>query len=155
MQPNAGDIDYLGSFGDLEIDPDAIGGRVLPPLDASGDATLKNGVALIGTQVNSLRGQAIVIRKLDLSSGTARITVSGPLSVDADGLINADLMIRLTDPKAVADILGTAIPEQKNQIEQGFAALALLGSQPSMPLKIVKGKASLGFIPLGKIKPVK
>jgi hypothetical protein len=154
LQPNGEDIDYVGSFGDLEIDPDAIGGRVLPALDASGDATLKNGVALIGTQMKSLRGQAIEIRNLDLSSGTARITVSGPLSVDAEGLVNADLMIRLKDPKAVAVILGAAIPEQKSQIEQGFAALAVLGNEPSMPLKVVKGKASLGFIPLGKIKPV-
>lgn len=154
LQPNGGDLDYVGSFGDLEIDPDAIGGRVLPALDASGDATLKNGVALIGTQVKSLRGQRIEIRNLDLSSGTARVTVSGPLSVDAEGLVDADLMIRIKDPKAVASILAGAIPEQKNAIQQGFAALALLGSEPSMPLKVVKGKASLGFIPLGKIKPV-
>ncbi|KQU96190.1 hypothetical protein ASD99_26020 [Mesorhizobium sp. Root695] len=154
LQPNGKDIDYIGSFGDLEIDPNAIGGRVLPALDVSGDVTLKNGVALIGTQVKSLRGQAIEIRSLDLSSGTARITVSGPLSVDAEGLINANLMIRLKDPKAVAAILGAAITEQKSQIEQGFAALAVLGNEPSMPLKVVKGKASLGFIPLGKIKPV-
>ncbi|RUZ85400.1 DUF2125 domain-containing protein [Mesorhizobium sp. M7A.F.Ca.CA.001.14.1.1] len=154
LQPNGEDIDYLGSFGDLEVDPDAIGGRVLPVFDASGDVTLKNGVALIGTRVKSLRGQAIEIRNLDLSSGTARITVSGPLSVDAEGLVNADLMIRLKDPKAVAAILGTAIPEQKSQIEQGFSAVAVLGNEPSMPLKVVRGKASLGFIPLGKIKPV-
>ncbi|WP_404925483.1 DUF2125 domain-containing protein [Mesorhizobium sp. ORM16] len=154
LQPNGRDIDYIGSFGDLEIDPDAIGGRVLPPLDASGEATLKNGLALIGTQLKSLRGQAVEIRRLDLSSGTAHVTVSGPLAVDAEGLVDADLMIRLKDPKAVAAILGAAIPEQKNQIEQGFAALALLGNEPSMPLNVVKGKASLGFIPLGKIKPV-
>jgi hypothetical protein len=154
LRPNGQDVDYTGSFSDLEIDPDAIGGRVLPPLDASGDATLKNGVALIKTQAKSLRGQAVDIRKLDLSSGTARIMVSGPVSVDADGLVDADLTIRLKDPKAVAAILATAIPEQKSQIEQGFAALALLGNEPSMPLKVVKGKASFGFIPLGKIKPV-
>ncbi|RWC90810.1 DUF2125 domain-containing protein [Mesorhizobium sp. M8A.F.Ca.ET.208.01.1.1] len=154
LQPNGADLDYVGSFGDLEIDPDAIGGRVLPALDASGDVTLKNGVALAGTQVKSLRGQRIEIRSLDLSSGTGRVTVSGPLSVDAEGLVDADLMIRIKDPKAVASILAGAVPEQKNAIEQGFGALALLGSEPSMPLKVVKGKASLGFIPLGKIKPV-
>lgn len=154
LQPNGADVDYIGSFTDLEIDADAIGGRVLPALDASGDATLKNGVALIGTQVKSLRGQSIEIRHLDVSSGTARITVSGPLSVDAEGLVDADLMIRIKDPKAVASILGGALPEQKDAIQQGFAALAILGNEPSMPLKVVKGKASLGFIPLGKIKPV-
>lgn len=153
LRPNGQDLDYTGSFADLEIDPDAIAGRVLPALDGSGDATLKNGLALVKTP-KSLRGQAVDIRKLDLSSGTARITVSGPVSVGADGLIDADLTIRIKDPKAVATILGTAIPEQKNAIEQGFAGLALLGNEPSMPLKIVKGKASLGFIPLGKIKPV-
>ena len=154
LRPNGGDVDYIGSFADLEIDPEAIGGRVLPPLDGSGDATLKNGVALIKTQTKSLRGQAVDIRKLDLSSGTARITVSGPVSVDAEGLVNAELTIKLKDPKAVAAILATAIPEQKGPIEQGFAGLALLGNEPSMPLRIVKGKASLGFIPLGKIKPL-
>jgi len=154
LQPNGGDIDYLGSFIDLEIDPDAIGGRVLPAFDATGDATLKNGVALIGKPLESLRGQAAEIRNLDLSSGTARVTVSGPLSVDGDGLIDADLMIRIKDPKAVAAILGAAIPERKSEIEQGFAALSLLGNEPSMPLKVSKGRASLGFIPLGKIKPV-
>ncbi|RJT35204.1 DUF2125 domain-containing protein [Mesorhizobium waimense] len=154
LQPDGQDIAYTGSFGDLEIDANAIGGRVLPALDGSGEATLKNGVALIGKQIKSLRGQAVDIAKLDLSSGTARVTVSGPLSVDAEGLIDADLTIRLKDPKAVAAILGTAIPERKSEIEQGFAGLAMLGNEPSMPLKIVKGKASLGFIPLGKIKPV-
>ncbi|TIM14193.1 MAG: DUF2125 domain-containing protein, partial [Mesorhizobium sp.] len=138
----------------LEIDPGAIDGRVLPPLDGSGDVTLKNGVALIKTQTESLRDQAVDIGKLDLSSGSARVTVSGPVSVDADGLIDADLMIRLSDPKAVAEILGKAIPEQKSQIKTGFAGLALLGNEPSMSLKIVKGKASLGFIPLGSIEPV-
>ncbi|TIW39575.1 MAG: DUF2125 domain-containing protein, partial [Mesorhizobium sp.] len=111
-------------------------------------------VALIKTQTEGLRGQAVDIGKLDLSSGTARITVSGPVSVDADGLIDADLMIKLSDPKAVAAILGKAIPEQKSQIKTGFAGLALLGNEPSMPLKVVKGKASLGFIPLGRIEPV-
>ncbi|TGR91730.1 DUF2125 domain-containing protein, partial [bacterium M00.F.Ca.ET.191.01.1.1] len=103
---------------------DAIDGRVLPALDGSGDVTLKNGVALIAAPPKSLRGQSIQIASLDLSSGTARITVSGPVSVDAEGLVDASLMIKVRDPKAVAAILGGAIPERKSEIEQGFAALA-------------------------------
>jgi len=154
LQPVGQDIRYIGSFGDLEINADAIGGRVLPALDGSGEIMVKNGVALIAAPPQSLRGLSADIAKLDLSSGTARITVSGPISVDAQGRIDADLKIKVTDPKAVAAILGEAIPEQKNEIEQGFAGLAMLGNEPSMPLKVVKGKASLGFIPLGKIKPV-
>jgi len=154
LQPAGQDINYVGSFGDLEINADAIGGRTLPALDGSGEVTLKNGVALIAAPPKSLRGQAIDIATLDLSSGTARVTVSGPVSVDADGLIDASLTIKLRDPKTVAAILGGAIPEHKSEIDQGFAAVAMLGKEPSLPLKIVKGKASLGFIPLGKIKPL-
>ncbi len=62
--------------------------------------------------------------------------------------------VYIKDPKAVAAILAGAVPEHKSEIEQGFAAIAMLGKEPSLPLKIVKGKASLGFIPLGKIKPL-
>jgi hypothetical protein len=154
LQPIGQDIKYIGSFGDLEINADAIGGRVLPAFDGSGEVTLKNGVALVAAPPKSLRGQSAEIAKLDLSSGTARIIVSGPISVDAEGLIDANLTIKLKDPKAVAAILGGAIPEHKSEIEQGFAGIAMLGKEPSLPLKITKGKASLGFIPLGKIKPV-
>jgi len=154
LRPIGADINYTGSFGDLEINADAIGGRVLPAMDGSGELTLKNGVALIATPPKSLRGQSVDIASLVVSSGTARITVSGPVSIDADGLIDASLTIKLKDPKAVAAILGGAIPEHKSEIEQGFAGIAMLGSEPSLPLKIVKSKASLGFIPLGKIKPL-
>lgn len=154
LEPKNQDVTYSGSFGDLEINASAIGGRVLPALDGSGEATLKNGIALMAAPPKSLRGQSVDIAKLILSSGTARITVSGPISVDADGLIDANLTIKIKDPKAVAAILGGAVPEHKSEIEQGFAGFAMLGSEPSMPLNIVKSKASLGFIPLGKIKPV-
>lgn len=154
LRPVGQDLVYVGSFGDLEINADAIGGRVLPALDGSGEMTFRNGLALIAAPPKSLRGQAVDIARLDLSSGTARVTVSGPISVDADGLIDANLTIKLKDPKAVAAILGGAVPEHKSEIEQGFAGLAMLGSEPSMPLRIVKSKASLGFIPLGRIKPV-
>ncbi|HEY4191776.1 MAG TPA: DUF2125 domain-containing protein [Mesorhizobium sp.] len=154
LQPVGQDVDAGFSFSDLQVDAEALDGRVLPPLNGAGAATLKNGLALLGAKAETLRGQSIDIGQLELSSGTAHISVSGPIEVDADGLIDASLTIRLQDPKAAAAILGAAIPEQKRQIEQGFSALAMFGSEPTMPLKITKGKASLGFIPLGDIKPV-
>ena len=80
--------------------------------------------------------------------------MSGPISVDLVGLFVVCLLFLFLVPKAVASILAGAVPEHKSEIEQGFAAIAMLGKEPSLPLKIVKGKASLGFIPLGKIKPV-
>jgi hypothetical protein len=154
LRPDGEDLAYKGRFGALQIDPAAIGGRVLPAFDVSGEVTLKKGIALLRTGFRSLRDQAIEIRNLELISGEARLSLSGPLSVDSDGLIDARLNLRLTNPKAVAAILAGAIPEQKDKIDQGFSALAMLGSEPSMPLVVVKGKASLGFIPLGRIGAV-
>lgn len=154
FQPNGPDLDYRGSFTDLEVDPEIMDGRALPPLAGSGIIRLKNGLALLTTKVSGLRGQAIEITYLDLSSGDAKVSVSGPISVDADGLIDASLKIKLQNPNAVAAVLAGVIPEKASEIQQGFAALAMFGSHPSMPLKIVKSKASLGFIPLGRIKPL-
>ena len=154
LSPDGADLDYSGSFRDLRIDPGAVDGRTLPPFDGSGTARIANGMALLKAPPDSLRGQSARIGSLQLSSGEARVTLSGPIAVDGDGLIDADLTIRLEQPKAVAEILATAVPERASEIRQGFAALAMLGNQTSMPLKVVKGKASLGFIPLGRIKPV-
>ena len=154
LEPDGQNIVYSGQFEDLEIPPEALDGRTVPPLDGVGAVTLKDGVALIRSRPQSLRGQAVEIANLELSSGEAHISVSGPAAVDAEGLLDADLVIKLRNPQAVAAILATAIPEQASKINQGFAALAMLGSEPSLPLKVVKGKAVLGFIPLGNIKPI-
>lgn len=154
FSPDGQDLDYSGWLSDLEIDADAIGGRVVPALDASAKAKLKNGIALLGGGARSLRGQSVEIASMELSSGEAGIALSGPISVDADGLVDATLQIRLKNPQAVGAILAAAIPEKKSQIEQGFSALAMLGNT-AMPLTVVKGRASLGFIPLGRIAPLR
>lgn len=154
LSPDGQDLDYSGWFSDLEVDAEAIGGRAVPPLDGSAKAKLKNGIALLGGGARSLRGQSVDIASLELSSGEAGISLSGPVSVGADGLVDAALQIRLKNPKAVGAILAAAIPERKSQIEQGFSALAMLGNT-TMPLTVVKGRASLGFIPLGSIGPVR
>jgi hypothetical protein len=154
LRPDGQDLDYAGRFSELEIDAEAIGGRVVPPLDASAEARLRNGVALLRTSIRSLRGQSIDIGKLELASGEAGVSLSGPVSVDAAGLVDATLQIRLRNPRAVGAILAAAIPENKSQIDQGFGMLAMLGGAP-MTLTVVKGRASLGFIPLGNIGPVR
>jgi len=152
--PEGKDILYRGSFAELDITADALQGRNVPSLDGFGEARLKNGVAVVQSKPKSLRGQALDITNMELSSGEARISVSGPVSVDEAGLVDADLMIRLTNPQAVAEVLATAVPEEAKKIRQGFSALAMMGKQPAMPLKIVKGNAMMGFIPLGAIKPL-
>lgn len=103
----------------------------------------------------ALRGQSGSIRSLTLTSGgTTGVALSGPWSVGDDGLIDADLKVTIQNPRELSRILSQVIPEQAKQFETAFTGLALLGDAPTLPLKIVKGKATLGFIPLGMVPAV-
>lgn len=155
VRPNGADLDVAFSFSELEIDPEAVAGRALPVMAGSGDATVKEGLAALRSPRPGLRGRSFDIRSLDLSSGTAGISVSGPVSVDANGLVDATLTIRVRDPKTAATLLATAFPEQKDNIQAGFAGLAVLGGDAALPLRIDKGKMTLGFIPLGRIEAMR
>jgi hypothetical protein len=154
LRPNGPDLDWAGSFKGLEIEADAIDGVVLPVLDGEGDATVKNGVALIQTRPKSLRGQSADIRTLALSSGEGRMTLSGPISVDTAGLIDADLKLSIRNVPAVSAMFQKAAPEHANQIQTAFSALAIMGEEPVVPLRIVKSRIMLAFITLGELPPV-
>ncbi|MBA3447958.1 MAG: DUF2125 domain-containing protein [Pseudaminobacter sp.] len=155
LRPNEGNLDLAGSFGGLALDASVLEGRKIPPISGQSDITITDGVRLISEKVKDFRGQSGTIRTLTLSTGTATgVTLSGPFSVDQDGLVDADLKITIRDPKGLSTVLAEAVPEQRRQIEQGFSGLAMLGDEPSLPLRIVKGRATLGFIPLGAIPPL-
>jgi hypothetical protein len=156
VRPNGQDLDLAGSFAGLALDSSLVKGRTLPLLSGETDLTVKNGVTLIAQKAQSLRGQSGTIRSLDLStSETAGLSLSGPFSVGEDGLLDAQFKLTVRDPQGLAMALSEAIPEKSEQIQQGFAALSMLGSAPSLPLKISKGKASFGFIKLGNVPPLK
>lgn len=155
LRPNGTDIDLAGSVSDLQIDPEAAGGRTLPVLAGSADVTLANGVNFIRERRKSLRGQSGTIRELAISlDEKTGVTLAGTFSVAEDGLIDADLTVALRNPQGAAPALATAVPEIAGQVNSAIGGLALLGNSPSLPLKIVKGRASLGFIPLGEIPPL-
>ena len=82
------------------------------------------------------------------------LLVSGPFSITKDGLLDADLKMTVRDPKGLSLVLADAFPESRDRIVSSFSGLAALGGAPTLPLKVVKGKASLGFIPLGEIPPL-
>lgn len=156
MRPNGADVDLAGRFGGLTVAPALAGGRSVPALSGDVDMTLKDGLKRMADGVSDLRGQSGLFRSLKLTLGQAgSLSVTGPFAVDEAGLIDADLRVSLTEPKALSKGMSQVFPEARRQIDQGFAGLAFLGGKPSLPLKIVKGSASLGFIPLGTIPPLR
>ncbi|MFU0506040.1 DUF2125 domain-containing protein [Pseudaminobacter sp. NGMCC 1.201702] len=156
MRPNGGNLDLAGRFDGLKLDPALVEGRSLPPFAGETDLTVNDGVALLGQEMDTLRGRSGTIRTLALSTGEKTgIALSGPFSVDQDGLLDADLKITVRDPNGLSVVLAEAMPEWRDKIRQGSAGLTLLGNAPSLPLKIVKGKMSMGFVRLGNVPPLR
>jgi len=152
--PEGSDLNYAGDFGGLTIDPAVIEGRTVPALDGSADVRLANGVAFLRQRPQSLRGQSAEIRNLSLMSGEASVAISGPVSVDEQGLIDAALEIKLTNPPAISTILQQAAPEKASEIKSAFIGLGFLGPEPSIPFRIVKGRPMVLGFSLGEIKPL-
>lgn len=103
-----------------------------------------------------LRGKSLQLNQmvLLLPSG-ASLSLSGPASVDAQGIANADLKIRLTNPAAIGTVLKTAFPAQAKTINTIIFALGSLPKDETgatiVPVVVRDGKASAGFIPLGRV----
>src|SRR3954469_2239656 len=111
------DLKLAASFADASIDPKLLKGAELPPLKGEADITIKDGVKLVRFGNGSMRGQSGTIRTLAVSSGdTAGLSLSGPFSVAADGLVDADLAVTIRDPKALSAVLMKAFPAMADQI---------------------------------------
>ncbi|HEV7254226.1 MAG TPA: DUF2125 domain-containing protein [Mesorhizobium sp.] len=152
MRMNGTDLDLAWSFRGLVLDESLLDGGALPPLDGAGDGVIANGADVAR---NGLRGHSGTIRSVRISAGEdASVIVSGPFSVEEDGLLNAQLTLRATNPARLSEVLGQALPEQAGQIQAALGS-GLLGSEPTIPITIDRGQARLAFIPLGEIPPLR
>ena len=155
MRPNGADLDLAFSFDALALDKGVVDGRDIPALSGTGDVTVKDGVALVADGAKGLRGRSASIRALTLATAPdSGFTLTGDIAVDSDGLVDAKLQLAIKNLAALVKFAEQAFPEARNNIGNASSALMLLGQNPKMPLKIVKGRATLGFIPLGRIPPL-
>lgn len=134
--------------------------RVTPPGLGSGielsrvelDLTVEDGVRLAETQTESLRGTDFVVRSASaFFTEEARISLSGPVAIGSDGLIDAKLEVEMNRPEEVGEALAAALPDQADQIRSVMAGFAMLGNAASLPLRIEKGRARIAFIQLGRL----
>ena len=156
MRPNGEDLDLAGSFAGLAIEQSLLDGRKLPSLSSQSDLTLNNGV-----EAGRL-GRAEPARPIGNDQDPdgfdrSRDRASGQRAVlDREGrpARRRPESRRCATPRAFRRVLADAFPESRERIVSSFSGLAALGGAPTLPLKVVKGKASLGFIPLGEIPPL-
>lgn len=155
MRQQGPDLVLAAGVSGAAFDPRLTNGAVLPPLAADIDLTVKDGVAWARAGAQSLRGRSGTIRTLALSTGpTTGLALAGTFAVAADGLLDADLTVTVRDPKALGEQLATAFPDNADQFRTAMAGLGSMGDKASLPLKISRGQALLGFLPAGKIPPL-
>jgi hypothetical protein len=152
MRQDGADLDLAASFDGAAIDPQLTKGAVLPPLRGEANLTINNGVAWARAGAKDLRGRSGTIRTLQLFTGdTTGMAVTGTFAVGADGLLEADLKVTVNNPKALGEQLAAASPQNADRLRTAMSGLAMMGDNPSLPLKVSRGKAKLGFIPLPDI----
>jgi hypothetical protein len=159
----AGEAHMRQREGDLDLSVQGRSLRLTPPELAAGidldrvavDLTVEDGVRLAAAPPESLRGISFIVRTASaFVSEEAGITVSGPVSIGADGLIDAKLEVQMDRPAEVAESLAAALPGRADQIRAAMTGFAMLGSAASLPLRIEKGRARIGFIQLGRVPPL-
>lgn len=148
MRPAGEGIDVAARFSGLTLDANLVGTNAVPPLSGLADIFVQGRGPGLRGKSGTLRTVAV---SLDEETGA---TVAGPFSVDADGLIDAQLKITLRNPEALGAILIELMPEARDEIELGLSALSAMGEAPTLPLRIEQSEMSLGFLSLGSIPPL-
>jgi len=142
-------ISFRGLQPGAQIAPD------LAPLDGRALVLIEDGVTMAVEGRLDPYGRSAEIRELvvGLAGQNAEISVSGPISIDENGWIDAQLRVSFSDPQIVMDYLARIFPDAREEIMTAASALSSLSDTP-VTLNIRKGRLFLGFIPLGTIPPV-
>ncbi|GGA90874.1 hypothetical protein GCM10011491_18550 [Brucella endophytica] len=155
-----GPLQTNATFNGLTLSEAAIGDTALPPLSGSADVVFADAASILasrpGPVEERLRGQSGEIRKavISLPSGGS-LTLSGPFSVDDEGLINGTFRLSLVNPQALGETAQALFPDQRRNISTLLFALSAMpkdeNGAPTLTVNVKDGKATAGFIPLGTI----
>lgn len=153
---NGSDLDIAVIAQALTIDPEFTNGSAMPALAGELLLTVDDGVSLARLNAPGLRGRSGTIENLSLkiAGGEAGLILKGPVRVAENGLLDAELRVTVSEPQRIAQLVGTMLPEKRDEIAGITAGLANLGTAPTLPVNIRQGRVFVGFLPLGSIPPV-
>ncbi len=162
MRTEDKDVSFAGEVAGMVIDPAITPNRTIPEFAASYNVLLKDGLAIAAAKPRdikaALRGQSGELRSVSLifKDGGA-VSVTGPLKLSAQGLLDGDIKLTLTDAAKLGVALGQAIPEAAKIITNTLTAASLASGadkEASLTLTIRSGKVSAGFFPIATIPPL-
>ncbi|MCL7998701.1 DUF2125 domain-containing protein [Brucella sp. 21LCYQ03] len=149
-----------GRFAGLKLEPFLIGNAKSPEIDGLMDIEVANAATFLAPSPSPfnerMRGHSGVINQAFLSMPNgAMLSVSGPFSVDLEGQIDAALKMTLVNPQSFAQAGQTVFPEQGGNIATVLFALSAMpkdeNGNPTIEIAVRNGRASAGFIPLGRL----
>lgn len=153
FRPAGADVDLAARFAGLRIAPEFFDDAVMPALQGLVDVQVVDGAAR--PDLSDPRGRSATIRTASVSvDEETGVTVTGPVSVGDDGLVDAQLQVTLRNPARIGELLAALMPERRQEIELSVSGLSAMGETPTLPLRIVRGEVSLGFLSLGSIPPL-
>ncbi len=139
----------------------SIGGQPLSAAAVSIDMTLADKAGLMDydmhlpddadTDAGTLNRVAV-----DLGNGMTG-ELSGPFTVDADGLVSGEFKLAITNLDGWRQALGTLLPDDRDTVDNVFNAIAALSGHrdhASVKLTARKGTVFLTLIPLFVIPPM-
>ncbi len=151
MRPAGRDVDLALRFRALATGAVLTGGE-MAPLTGVVDLVWLDGVAQLG---RGRAGQRFTVRAVDIAGPDgARLTATGTASIGEDRLLDAELNLTVENVAAASAVLSRAFPAAAGQIATVAAGLTAMGERPSLPLTVVDGAISLGFLPIGFIPPL-
>ncbi|MBE7185895.1 MAG: DUF2125 domain-containing protein [Methylobacterium mesophilicum] len=151
MRVRDADLDLAANFTKLTLAGDLASGGTLPPVDGEAQATL-TGAARNGF-TGSLRNQSGTLTKLEISDGTtAALQLSGPFSVNGEGLLSGQFAISLKNTAKLGQVMTQALPGLGARVAP---VLASIGEVSNVPLTVRDGNASILFFQLGRVPPLR
>ncbi|WP_306026026.1 DUF2125 domain-containing protein [Oceaniradius stylonematis] len=142
----------------LTVDPALVGGRALPPVGLDIDLRLEDWASTWASGPVAA-GSGMINRVALLLTDDRGVIVEGPFRLSPDGLISGDFSVRVVDVPGVLAAARDIVPELAPQIETLAAAAPRQASMPddelSLSFTVREGRVFAGFLPLGRIPPVR
>lgn len=153
LRPHGRDLDFTATLSGL-------GARIAnhdASLDMHADIMVEDGVTRFTGAHADLRGTAIQVRTLSLStSDGGTIALSGPVNIDDGGFLNGQVTVTIEKAPALARNLAEMVPAAAEQIGTlvGLLAPPQNGGKGAVAVQIIKGKVYAGFFLVGQIPPL-
>ena len=158
-----GFVDLFTSFANGTVTMP--GQPALPPVTADIEVDLPRAVVLAGGDRLAAwiaSGQPIHLRRLVVDLAGFSAALAGDATIGADGLLTGDFTVRLTALDRLPDLVEQIRPGSRDRVARMIAPLSMMLKPVSADgrdwrearIRVDRGRATMGFIPLGRIPPL-